>query len=51
MLLSYADTSRVIEPVLRPRVMSVNGLVSGTFLLDGFVNGVEAYQDQNLGAT
>ena len=36
-LLSYADPSRIIAPEDRKRVMSVNGIVSATVLVDGFV--------------
>jgi hypothetical protein len=38
-ILSYADTSRVISPEHRKRLMTNNGIVNGTFLVDGFVRG------------
>jgi hypothetical protein len=39
-LLAYADPSRIVSADHRKRVMSVNGIVSGTFLIDGFVHGI-----------
>jgi hypothetical protein len=38
-LLSHADTTRILPAEHRGRVMTQNGLVSGTFLVDGFVQG------------
>ncbi|MER5635609.1 winged helix DNA-binding domain-containing protein [Kitasatospora sp. NPDC002227] len=40
LLLSHADRSRVLPEEHRRRVMTVNGLVLGTLLLDGAVDGV-----------
>lgn len=39
LLLSYADRSRVIPPVLRARLSSTNGQAPPTVLVDGFVAG------------
>jgi hypothetical protein len=39
LILSHADTTRVLPAEHRGRVMTQNGLVAGTFLLDGFVAG------------
>lgn len=40
LLLSHADRSRVLNEAHRARVFTVNGIVRGTVLLDGFVAGV-----------
>jgi hypothetical protein len=40
LLLAHADRSRVLSEVHRARVFTVNGIVRGTVLLDGFVAGV-----------
>ncbi|WP_157531675.1 MULTISPECIES: winged helix DNA-binding domain-containing protein [unclassified Kitasatospora] len=40
LLLSHADRSRVVPEEYRRRVMTVNGLVPGTLLVDGRVAGV-----------
>ena len=40
LLLSHADRSRVMSEAHRARVFTVNGIVRGTVLLDGFVAGV-----------
>ncbi|WP_308126120.1 winged helix DNA-binding domain-containing protein [Nonomuraea ceibae] len=39
LLLSHADRTRVIADADRPRVITVNGQVLGTVLVDGFVRG------------
>jgi len=39
-LLSHADRSRMISEEHRKQVFTVNGLVRGTILLDGFVSGM-----------
>ncbi len=39
MLLSYADRTRIITEENRKKIFTVNGLVPGTFLLDGFAAG------------
>ncbi len=39
MLLSYADRTRIIAEVDRLRMWTVNGIVPGSILLDGFVAG------------
>ncbi|GIH04125.1 hypothetical protein Rhe02_21920 [Rhizocola hellebori] len=39
MLLSYADRTRIIAEEHRKKIFTVNGLVPGTFLLDGFAAG------------
>jgi hypothetical protein len=38
-LLSHAERSRIIAPQHRPRLMTVNGIIPGTLLVDGFVRG------------
>ncbi|HMJ37611.1 MAG TPA: winged helix DNA-binding domain-containing protein [Baekduia sp.] len=38
-LLSHVDTTRILPAEHRGRVMTQNGLVSGTYLVDGFVQG------------
>ncbi|SCX72070.1 winged helix DNA-binding domain-containing protein [Variovorax sp. EL159] len=40
LLLSHADRSRVLSEAHRARVFTINGIVRGTVLLDGFVAGV-----------
>ncbi|AUG75190.1 hypothetical protein CFP65_0209 [Kitasatospora sp. MMS16-BH015] len=44
LLLSHADRSRVLPEEHRRRVMTPNGLVRGTLLLDGVVDGVWRYE-------
>jgi hypothetical protein len=39
LVLSHADTARIVPPEHRPRVMTVNGLIPGLVLVDGFVAG------------
>ncbi len=39
LLLSHAERSRVLSEAHRPRVFTVNGIVRGTALVDGFVAG------------
>ncbi|WP_371483520.1 winged helix DNA-binding domain-containing protein [Kitasatospora sp. NBC_00315] len=39
LLLSHADRSRILPEEHRSRVMTVNGLIPGTLLVDGFVAG------------
>ena len=39
LLLSHADRSRILPEEYRSRVMSVNGLIPGTLLVDGLVAG------------
>ncbi|MBY8878427.1 winged helix DNA-binding domain-containing protein [Actinacidiphila acidipaludis] len=39
LLLSHADRTRVLATADKNRVITVNGLVSGTILVDGFVGG------------
>ncbi|WP_031515703.1 winged helix DNA-binding domain-containing protein [Streptomyces sp. NRRL F-5123] len=38
-LLSHADRTRIVPEAYRTRVMTVNGIVRGTILVDGFVAG------------
>ncbi|WP_327065456.1 winged helix DNA-binding domain-containing protein [Kitasatospora sp. NBC_01250] len=40
LLLSHADRTRVLPEAHRPRVMTQNGIVLGTLLVDGFVAGI-----------
>jgi hypothetical protein len=39
LLLSHADRTRILAEAHRPRVMTVNGIIRGTILIDGFVAG------------
>ena len=39
LLLSHADRSRILSEAHRARVFTLNGIVRGTVLLDGFVAG------------
>jgi Winged helix DNA-binding domain len=39
LLLSHADRARVVDDADRPRLMTANGIVPGTLLVDGFVRG------------
>ena len=39
-LLAHADRSRIFDDDHRTRFMTVNGIVAGTVLVDGFVHGV-----------
>jgi hypothetical protein len=39
LVLAHADRSRVVPEAYRGRVMTVNGIVRGTVLVDGFVAG------------
>src|SRR5437868_9723763 len=39
LLLSHADRTRVLPEAFRGRVMTINGIVLGTILVDGFVAG------------
>jgi hypothetical protein len=39
LVLGHADRSRVVPEAFRGRVMTVNGIVRGTVLVDGFVAG------------
>jgi hypothetical protein len=39
LVLSHVDTSRVVSPEHKPKVMTQNGLIAGPVLLDGFVVG------------
>lgn len=44
LLLSHADRSRILTEEHRAVVMSVNGIVSGTILVDGFVGGTWRFE-------
>jgi hypothetical protein len=50
-LLSHVDTSRILPAEHRGRVMTINGLVSGTYLVDGFVQGAWKLQATRRAAT
>ncbi len=43
LLLSHADRTRILGDVPKGRVITVNGLVRGTILVDGFVGGTWAF--------
>ncbi len=49
MLLSYKDPSRVVSPEDRKRVITSNGLVRGTFTVDGFVHGQWQFDETKKG--
>jgi hypothetical protein len=49
LLLSHADRTRILAAADKTRVISVNGLVSGTVLVDGFVGGTWRF-DRGSGA-
>jgi hypothetical protein len=46
LLLSHADRTRILAPADKSRVITVNGLVSGTLLVDGFVGGTWRFDKQ-----
>jgi hypothetical protein len=44
LLLSHADRTRILADEHRPRVMTVNGIIRGTILVDGFVGGTWRFE-------
>jgi hypothetical protein len=50
-LISYADWTRIVSAEDRARVLSVNGIVRGTVLVDGFVRGMWKIASQRGRAT
>jgi Winged helix DNA-binding domain len=46
LLLSHADRTRILASADKKRVITVNGLVSGTILVDGFVGGTWRFDNQ-----
>ena len=44
LLLSHTDRRRILADEHRPRVMTVNGIVRGTVLIDGFVGGTWRFE-------
>ncbi|MFF7588456.1 winged helix DNA-binding domain-containing protein [Kitasatospora purpeofusca] len=50
LLLSHADRTRVLPEEYRPRVMTQNGLVLGTLLVDGLVAGSWRLVEERSGA-
>jgi hypothetical protein len=46
LLLSHADRTRILAAEHKTRVITVNGLVSGTVLVDGFVGGTWRFDKQ-----
>ncbi len=44
-LLAYVDRARIIPDAYRKRVISMNGDVAQTFLVDGFVAGTWSFED------
>ncbi|WP_328958362.1 winged helix DNA-binding domain-containing protein [Kitasatospora purpeofusca] len=50
LLLSHADRTRVLPEEYRPRVMTQNGLVLGTLLVDGLVAGSWRLAEERSGA-
>jgi len=51
MLLSYADSTRIVAAGHRKRVMSINGILPGTVLVDGFVRGTWKIARERSAAT
>lgn len=49
LLLSHADRTRILADEHRPRVMTVNGIIRGSVLVDGFVGGTWRF-DRTKGA-
>lgn len=50
LLLSHADRTRILGDVPKSRVITVNGIVRGTILVDGFVGGTWRF-DRSKGTT
>ncbi|SFD98078.1 Winged helix DNA-binding domain-containing protein [Actinacidiphila alni] len=44
LLLSHADRGRILDDAHRSKVMTVNGIVRGTILVDGFVGGTWRFE-------
>jgi hypothetical protein len=44
LVLSHADRSRILADEHRPRVMTANGIIRGTVLIDGFVGGTWRFE-------
>jgi hypothetical protein len=44
LLLSHADRTRILADEHKPRVMTVNGIIRGTVLVDGFVGGTWRFE-------
>ncbi|HEY8472809.1 MAG TPA: winged helix DNA-binding domain-containing protein [Natronosporangium sp.] len=51
LLLSHADRTRIISDEHRPRVFTVNGIIKGTVLVDGFVAATWRLDQQRKRAT
>ncbi|MCY1369445.1 Winged helix DNA-binding domain protein [compost metagenome] len=51
LLLSHADRRRVLDEAHRARVFTINGIVRGTVLLDGFVAGTWKIERATQAAT
>jgi hypothetical protein len=51
LVLSHADRTRVIAPEYTRRVMTINGLVRGAILVDGFVHGIWRIAREKASAT
>ena len=49
LLLSHADRTRILAAADKNRVITVNGLVSGTILVDGFVGGTWRFDKEARG--
>jgi hypothetical protein len=49
--LSHADRSRIVADEHRARLMTVNGVGPGTFLVDGFIRGTWRIKSTKEGAT
>ncbi|MFI9102586.1 winged helix DNA-binding domain-containing protein [Streptomyces fildesensis] len=50
LLLSHADRTRILADEHRKRVMTINGIVRGTILVDGFVGGTWRFDRTKAGA-
>lgn len=51
LLLSHADRSRIIRDEYRKRLVSKNGVLPGTVLVDGFVRGIWKIEQHGVAAT
>jgi hypothetical protein len=51
LLLSHADRSHIFDDSIRSRLITVNGVVHGTILIDGFIGGVWKLTEQRTTAT
>ncbi|MFF2885690.1 winged helix DNA-binding domain-containing protein [Paenibacillus sp. NPDC057967] len=50
MLISYSDRTRIMPAVYKSRIITINGLVRSTFLIDGFVRGTWTIEENKESA-